>query len=517
MNDPDELFRIALAHQQRNQFQQALAAYERVLPFMPDNPHLYYNRASVLSRLGRHAEALTDYDQSIVLKSDNHHAYFGRGNALDALGQLDAALASHEQAIRFKPDYWPACANRGFVLQKLNRLDEALLSIERAIALNPNEPMLHYNHARWLRRLNRDEEALTSYDRVTALRPDYFEAHYNRAMILMLSSAHLDEAGAALERALALEPQNDDALHAQAQLQLLRGNYARGLAFYIKELRGGTALEPREFSQAQWFGEDVQGKTLLLHDEQGFGDGIQMLRYLPQVKAKAARVVLELRKELSPLLGSLAEGIEVVERGAALPHIDLHCPLTCLPLAFDTRLDTIPAQIPYLTAPLERLPKWRARLPASATARVGLVWSTSLNPDLRNREIALTKLAPLLHIQGIACVSLQVQYRAGDPPLLAQLPIERLDDAIADFGDTAAAIEQCDLVISVDTAVAHLAGALGKPVWILLPFAADWRWLRERNDSPWYPTARLFRQSRLGDWESVIAKVARELEKIRHE
>jgi tetratricopeptide (TPR) repeat protein len=364
------------------------------------------------------------------------------------------------------------------VLYKLGRHDEALASYDRAIAWMPDRADFHFNRGFILGRLGRHVEALASFDRAIALKPDYVDAHHNRSLKL-----------------------------------LLLGHYNDGFKAY--EWRQRTPHKPLQFTQPQWHGESIADKTILLHAEQGFGDTLQMLRYLPLVKSRAARVILVLHglhSAIDPLLEALADGITVLEPGASIPPFDVHCSLMSLPLAFRTEIDTVPAPIPYLTAPADRLAVWRHRLPASAAPRIGLAWAGSpTNANDRHRSIALERLAPLFDVAGVSWVSLQQKYRPGDLSALSRFPIERIDDALADFGDTAAAIGQCDLVISVDTSIAHLAGGLGKPVWVLLPHVPDWRWLLDRADSPWYPTARLFRQGRIGDWDGVIADVGKEL------
>jgi hypothetical protein len=273
-------------------------------------------------------------------------------------------------------------------------------------------------------------------------------------------------------------------------------------------------MAPRNFKEPQWRGESLAGKTILLHAEQGFGDSIQFIRYLPMVVAAGATVVLEIPDDLRPLIGRVEGVAAIVRRGDPLPPFDLHCPLMSLPLAFGTRLDSIPAHVPYLHAPPLSLEKWRARLLPADVPRIGLVWSGKpTHKNDHNRSIPITRLAPVLRKPGFQFVSLQKDYRAADRAELKTYPaLIRLDDALSDFADTAAVVAALDLVIAVDTAVAHLAGAMGKPVWILLPAIGDWRWLRQREDSPWYPTARLVRQPRIGDWASVIARVASDLD-----
>jgi tetratricopeptide (TPR) repeat protein len=502
-----------------------------------------------LSALGLHAQALADYAQAVALDPTSYLAYLGYGNGLYILDRYEEALAAYEHAIALKPDDCQAYANHGNALKKLNRHDDALISYERGLALKPDEVELLCNHGGVLAALRRYDEALASCNRAIELRPGYIPAHEIRAEILTALERHaealasfchviqldsarpdaycnygvalcnlgrLEPAMAAFEQALALDPEHAATQFGKAWALLQLGDYAKGFALYEWRLRGGARHKFREFTQARWRGETVTGQTLLLHAEQGLGDNTQFLRYLPLVKEKAARVVLELPKTLWPLLGALADGLTVVEPGSALPRFDLHCPFMSLPFALGTTLATVPAQIPYLTLPAERLPRWRARLPSSARPRVGLVWSSSTpHPHARKRNIELERFASLLQVEGFSFVSLQVEYHACDLNALARLPIERIDHLLADFGDTAAAIEQCDLVISIDTSVAHLAGALGKPLWLLLPLVADWRWLQERADSPWYPTARLFRQQQDGDWESVITRIAKELRALK--
>jgi hypothetical protein len=295
-------------------------------------------------------------------------------------------------------------------------------------------------------------------------------------------------------------------------LCLARGDFEQGWKDYEWRWRGATELVPRGFTQPQWRDEDLAGKTILLHAEQGFGDSIQFVRYLPMVKARAGKVILEVPVSLLPLIGDLADGVTMLTRGTELPAFDLHCPLMSLPLAFGTTLASIPASVPYLHASVTRIDEWRTRLANTGKPRVGLVWSG--RPDHKNdhnRSIALSRLEPLLSVAGVAFVSLQREYRVTDMPALGRLPVLRLEHALADFADTAAVIDELDLVITVDTAVAHLAGAMGKPLWVLLSHIQDWRWMHGRMDSPWYPTARLFRQPRIGDWDAVMVEVAREL------
>lgn len=475
-DDAETHARRGLALRDLKRFDEAFAAYDRALALKPDFIDAVVARGNVYYQMGRFDEALAEYDRALVMQPDFAYGLNNRGNALHALGRHCEALTSYQRALTLNPDYTEAYNNRGNALVELNRLDEALEDYDAAIAGKPFASAL-VNRGSALRYLGRTDEAMASFDQAIALEPNMPEAHWNKALLC-----------------------------------LTLGDYDRGFEGYEWRWRGATELTSRGFPQPQWHGEDIAGKTIFLHAEQGFGDSIQMLRYLPIVKARGARIVLELPDPLMPLLGPMAEGVTVLNRGTPLPPFDVHCPLMSLPLAFGTRVDTVPANVPYLCAPAERLETWRARLPQGDRPRVGLVWSGKpSHKNDHNRSIPLAKLAPLIAVPGVSFVSLQREYRDADLPTLAQMPIERIDAALNDFADTAAAMEQCDLVIAVDTAVAHLAGSLGRPLWVLLSHIQDWRWLRERADSPWYPSAQLFRQPRDGNWDGVIDALAREL------
>jgi hypothetical protein len=269
------------------------------------------------------------------------------------------------------------------------------------------------------------------------------------------------------------------------------------------------ALARRNFPQPLWLGaEEISGKTILLHSEQGFGDTIQFCRYVPLVAARGARVVLDVQKPLQPLMGSLAGAPQIISTGDPLPDFDLHCPLLSLPLAFKTQLETIPSGAPYLLAPSQAVMNWDARLGANRRPRIGLAWSGNAAHERdRDRSMSLRAFLSILDI-GATFVSLQKDVRADDATVLDERgEILQFGDQPGDFSDTAALVSQLDLVISVDTSVAHLAGALGKPVWVLLSYIPEWRWLLDRADSPWYPTARLFRQDHTRTWDAVIIRV----------
>jgi tetratricopeptide (TPR) repeat protein len=526
---------------------EALASYDQALALAPNYAEALYNRGLVLRALARAAEALASFDRALSIKPDYVEAHFNRGNVLHDLGRPAEAVASFEQALELRPGHVGALNNRGLALLRLHRPVDALASFERALAVQPDHARALNNRGNTLQALQRPVEALASYERALAVRPGYAEALYNRGTVLRalrrpaealasfdqalaIDPSHVDalnnrgivlrdldrprEALASYDRALALDSGYAEAHSNRSCLALLLGDFERGWEEFEWRWRvPDFAPWRRDFAQPLWRGDvSLEGRTILLHAEQGLGDAIQFVRYVPLVAARGARVVLEVAPALKTLLSGITGAALVVERGEELPAFDCHCPLLSLPLAFNTRPDTIPAAIPYLAASADRLLKWRPRLPQSGR-RVGIAWAG--NADFKGdqtRSIGLRRLAPLLAVAGIQLVSLQKDMREGDRDILRSHPqIVHLGDAIEDFADTAAIMSELDLVISSDTSVVHLAGALGRPVWVLLQWVADWRWLRARSDNPWYPTARLFRQPRIDDWESVVSQVQQEL------
>jgi len=493
--------------------EEALAAYNKALVLAPGDAELFNHRGGTLRDLQRPAEAIASFDRAIALRPNYAEALIGRGNAMLELQRNADALADFDRAIAIKPDFAEAYSNRGNVLRELNRREEALVSFARAIELKPAYDGSYNNRGNVLLDLNRHAEALADYDRALTLKPDNTDALVNRSNALG-NLGRFAEAVESCERAIALKPDLAEAHWNKALTCLLLGDFERGWPAYEWRWRRSTETGRRDFSQPLWLGEQpLRGKTILLHAEQGFGDAIQFVRYVPIVAAQGARVILEVPDDLKPMLTGFASVSALVSRDESLPAFDAHCPLLSLPLAFKTTPATIPAPVPYLHAPPERIAAWRERLPPKGGLRVGLAWSGKpTHKNDHNRTVALSHLAPLLSQEGCEFICLQKEFRDADRPLLATLPqLCCPGEAFADFADTAAVMASLDLVITVDTAIAHLAGALGKPVWILLSHVIDWRWLLEREDSPWYPTARLFRQPAGGGWDSVIIRTQQAL------
>jgi tetratricopeptide (TPR) repeat protein len=493
---------------------EAMACFERAMALKPDYAEASYNQGIVLTRMSRLDDAVTRYERALTLKPDYHEAHYNLGNILKRQGRLADASTRYKRVLALKPDYAEAHNALGVVLLVQDKPTEALACFEQALALKPDNVEALNNRGSALRNLKRPSEALESYNQALAIKPDYAEALNNRGNALQALN-RLAEALASFDTALAIKPDYAEAHWNRSCLRLLLGNFEPGWKEYEwRWKRQDVASWKRDFAQPLWLGEEpLEGRTILLHDEQGFGDTIQFVRYLPLVAARAAKVFLDVRPPLKALLSGIEGASLIVGRAESLPEFDCHCPLPSLPLAFKTRLETIPATIPYLSASEDRVTKWKQRLPESGMRRVGIAWAG--NPGFKGdqtRSIGLARFSPLLAVAGIEFLSLQRDLRDGDRDILRNNShVIQVGDAIEDFGDTAAIISSVDLVISSDTSVAHLAGAMGKPVWVLLQYVADWRWLLDRSDSPWYPTARLFRQPEIDDWDSVVARLAVEL------
>ena len=517
-------FANADAHQNRgnallalDRATEALGAYERALALRPGDPHAHYNRANALRDLGRLEDAVAGYDAAIALEPGYVEALGNRGAALARLGRLDDALASIDAALAARPT-GEMRRNRGAVLARLARLDEALASYDAALAADPAGAQAHNDRAGVLNDLGRAPEALAAADAAIALDADLADAHNNRGVALY-ALRRVDEALDAYGRALAIAPQSPEPHYNRSLARLLSGDLAAGFAEYRWRLDAAAGWRPRA-GWPEWEGEPLAGKRLLVVAEQGYGDTLQFIRFVPAAAALGARVTVLVEPPLTRLLQASLPGIEVRDRLADTETFDLQVAMLCLPRLLAVALDTIPAGAPYLAAGPAAAGAWARRLAALPGRKVGLVWAgAARRHDPRaaavdaRRSLSLAQLAPLASVPDVQFVSLQL----GEPAAEArEAPAGmRLADwtaELADFADTAALVAGLDLVVTVDTAVAHLAGALGRPVWILSRFDGCWRWLQDRDDSPWYPTARLFRQPAPGDWDTVIAGIAAALD-----
>lgn len=502
-----------VALQTQGQLNEALASYDQAIAFKPDYAEAYSNRGFVLKELRQFDAALASCDQAIRLKPDYAEAYCNRGNTLEELQQFEAAQACHQQAIQLRPDFAQAWSNQGNTLQKLRQFDAALASYERALTLKPDYGQAWSNRSIALMALNRLDAALESCDRALALMPDCAEAHTNRGNILQ-KRMQLDAAISSYDRAIQLKPDDAETWFNKSLAVLLSGDFENGWQLYEwRWIKTSFAAPPRNFSQPLWLGkEPLEGKTILLHSEQGLGDTIQFCRYTTLVAAQGARVILEAPASLIALLGSLTGVAEWVEQGKPLPAFDYHCPLLSLPLAFKTRMDSIPAPARYLHADADKQEYWKLRLGKKTRPRIGLSWSGNrLNLNNHNRSLPLALLMQFLPADfQYVCLQKEVPER-DRAALQSQTNMLYLGGELNDFADTAALCELMDLVITVDTSVAHLSGATGTPTWVLLCFAPDWRWLTDRGDSPWYPSVKLYRQTRTDDWSPVLSRLSDDL------
>ena len=459
------LYFLAILCAQTGRQDEALQGLGRVLALAPDFAPAWSTYGNVLGELGRWKEALAAQDKAIALGFAETGAFINRGKALGSLDRHDAALESYNAALALEPDNVEALSDRGVVLMALGRPAEALDSYERALARQPIAATFS-NHANALQELMRPAEALASFDRALALSPDRAETHWNKALCLLRA-----------------------------------GRLPEGLALYEWRKKRAVWNKPVPCPVPEWTGaENLEGRTLLIQAEQGLGDTIQFCRYAELAKARGAHVILCVQDALVRLLQSLP----VMVRGTgAVPDADFHIPLLSMPLAFGTTLATIPADIPYLVAEPERVARWQSRIGGHGF-RIGVCWQGAAGIETSRHFIA-ERLAPLARLPGVRLISLQ---KAVAPPAAA---IEYLGDDFDSgpdaFLDSAAAIQSLDLVVTVDTALAHLAGALGAPTWVALKRLADWRWFQDRGDSPWYPGMRLFRQSAPGDWDSVMSQI----------
>lgn len=485
----------------------ALASFDRSIALRPDFADAHNNRAIVLRDLGHLDDAVASFDRAIALKPDYAEAQNNRGIVLQMLKRADEAAASFSAAIALKPNYAEAHNNRGNLAKDAGNLEAAIADFDKALLLRPDYATAFYNRGIALQELRRFDRALSSFDKAVALNPDYAEAYNNRGLVLQ-ELQRIDDAIANFARAIALMPNYAEAHLNQSLCLLQAGRLEEGWQPYEWRKKLEQAFGNRSFAKPLWLGkEDISNRTLFLHWEQGLGDTIQFCRFGKLLKARGANIVMSVQEPLYGLLQQLNPEIEIINEDEVPTAFDYHCPLMSLPLALGMTLATLPAASPYLFAGEMRRDSWNARLPSKTKPRVGIVWSGgSKHKNDRNRSIDVRILASLF-TADVHWIALQKELKEGDAAVLRQGHVEFRGEALVDFSETAALIENLDLVIAVDTSVAHLAGAMGKPVWVLLPYNADWRWFLDRSDSPWYPGARLFRQDATGSWSSVVSHV----------
>lgn len=500
---------VAVALQREGHLEAAVGLVAKVIELHPNAPDVLYLHGNLLQQIGRLDDAIAAYQRAIAIDENLAEVFCNLGVALNAKGDFDGAIAAHGRAIKLQSNRAELHANLGAALASAARWDLAINAYLTAIRLHPALANAHYNLANALRATEQFAAAIAAYREAIRIKPDFAEAHSNLGVVLR-SQGRLDDALAAYDKAIELAPESPEPHWNRAVTLLLAGDFERGWAEYEWRHRQPWA-RPRRCTQPRWDGHDLAGKTILLHAEQGLGDTIQFVRYAPLVAARGGKVLLECQSELRDLLGNLPNVSQVVPAGEPLPAFDVHCPLMSLPGVFATRLDAIPDRVPYLEADARLVEACRPRFAEHGNRpRVGLVWAG--RPEHLSdcqRSMLLAELAPLAAVRSVDFYSLQTGRAAGQISAVPHgLQLIDLAPELNSFANTAALVHHLDLVISVDTAVAHLAGAMGKPVWLLLPFVPDWRWMLNRSQSPWYPTMRLFRQSQAGQWSEPINRVA---------
>ena len=460
-------------------FDEALTSYNEAIALKPDYAQAYYNRGKALADLKRVAEALSSYDKAVALKQDYAQAWCNRGNLLNDTGRFAEALASYDRAIGLKPDYAEAWSNRGTAFQYLNRLDEAMASHNKALELNPDYAEAHCNRGSVLNCLKRPDEALTSFNKAIALKPDFAQAYFNRAMT-ELGTGDMEPGWRDFEWRRKIEEMS------------------------------GSRIYPRPLLTSL---TDVRGKTVLVHFEHGFGDTIQYCRYLELLHQAGAKILFHSQEQLKSLVKSLGAPITFVDLDDPSLAYDYQIPLMSLPLVLKTTVETIPSKTPYLFVDDVLVEKWRGRL-GSGGFKIGICWMGDLAhlKGHNGRFFSVDCFEPLSKLPNVRLISLQ----KGDgekqlKSLPAGMTVETPGDDWKTFADTAAIMKTLDLVITTDTVIANLAGAIGVPTWVAIEYVPDWKWMFDRPDSPWYPTIRLFRQKTDGDWNGVFEDIRRAL------
>jgi len=512
----DYFSNLGTALQQQGRYEEAAKSFDRALLLKPDLAEVWYKLGEILRQQKRNDEAILSFDQALKLNPCYREAANAGALLLFDAARYDEAIQRFQCSLDIDARQAGAFHFKGICQLRQQRFDGALADCMRALELAPEHAEITNNVGLVLQRLARNQEALGYFDRAIELNPQFALAFNHRGTSLG-ELRRFDEALASFASAITIRPDYADAHWNRALMQLLLGDFASGWAAREWGRRSqAVGFIDRQFTRPLWLGDEpIAGKTVLLHSDEGLGDTIQFSRYATMVAQRGARVILEVQDAVHPLLSGI-DGVSLClpKTGTVLPDFDLHCPLSSLPLAFATRLETIPSTLSYLRAQSEaRLQSWEARLGPHDKLRVGLVWSGNpAHGNDRNRSMPLATLSSILDADA-SFISLQKDVRPADQAtLLEHGEIVDLTACLCDFSETAALMSCLDLVITVDTSVAHLAGALGRPTWILLPYTPDYRWLLDRDDSPWYPAVRLFRQAEDRDYANVMKRVRAELQ-----
>jgi Flp pilus assembly protein TadD len=507
---------VALAEQGR--LEEATAKFRAATLAWPDSAKAHLNYGVALAQQGKPGEAAHHLRAALQLRADYPEAHYNLGNVQMAQAKHAEAIRHFEEAVRRKPDYYEAYNNLGLELTEVGRLGEAAVILRQAVRLRPDMPEPHSNLGLALEGLGRFAEAEACHYQALRINPHYAEAHANLAGVYRVQG-RLEEAAASYEQALRLQPDSASTHWNQSLVLLQMGRYADGWRAYEWRWRRKQS-PPRRLSQPLWDGSALEGRTILLHMEQGLGDMIQFIRYAPLVKKCGGIVLVECPSSLIPLFSRCSGIDQLLSEGRPLRTFHVYAPLLSLPCLLGTAVENIPASVPYLSAEPTLVEDWRSRLAEFQEFKIGIAWQGNLHHKWdRYRSFALAQFASLARVPGVRLISLQkgsgvdqLRQAVGRFPV-TELP-GPLDESTGAFMDTAAILKNLDLVITPDTALAHLAGALGVRVWVALSVIVDWRWFLEREDSPWYPTMRLFRQTRLGDWAGIFDQMTHEVRRL---
>ena len=491
----------------------ALPVARRAVELNPANPDFHILTGVMLATTGDLESAVGSFRQAVALRPSDAQALNNLANALRETGHPEEAVTAYRQALVIQPDFPEGWNNLANALRDLGRFEESAEASRKALVARPGYAGAYNNLGNALKEMGRFDEALDSYRQALAFQPDNADAFYNVGN-LYKEKGELEEAVEAYRRALSLRPDFSSAKWNLSLALLLKGEAEPGFEAYEARWEVTGRSRDRGFAQPLWDGTELGGRRILLHAEQGLGDTIQFVRYAPLVQRRGGRVTLLCQPELQELLAGQLGIEKVVSDEAAVGEFDVQCPLLSLPRVVGTTEHTVPATVPYITADPTLVEQWRRQLANQpAGLKVGIAWTGRLdNPRNKYRRVTLNQLAPLARVPGVQFYSLQKGEAAAEaksPP--AGMTLTDWTEELTNFSQTAALIQNLDLVISTDTSVPHLAGAMGRPVWVLLGFSPDWRWLLGRADSPWYPTMRLFRQEKWGEWDATIERVATEL------
>ena len=541
---PEKLLNQAHSHQKEGRIGEAAIAFEKLSSLYPSYPPVLNDLGVAYLQLGRFKEGIKALQKSINLDPKQPMIFFNLGKAYQSLGNFDAAIDAYNQVTKIQPLFVDAYYNKGLCLNHLEIYSEAITCFDHGIEIHPKSPQLlnakgissylsgnysdakitfqealklwqqspeiHNNLGLALHKLNRFEEALESYKTALSFNSSYTDAYLNRGLTLQAMQKPL-EALEAYNKCLLIDPNHSDANWNKALVKIFLGEYKEGWELYEWRWKSYSKKWAREYKAPLWTGnETIQNKSILIYPEQGFGDFIQFYRYIDNLQKLGAKIILEVPNPLINLISDQNGDVLIIKPGEKTPLFDFQCPIMSLPRAFKTCLDSIPNNLPYLAVNKEKLEEWKQKLGSKTKPRIGIAWSGAKGQaNDHNRSTKLEKLLPLFELP-FEFHSLQKEVRLEDESSLPLCSIQDHRHELKDFSDTAALIENMDLVISVDTSIAHLSGALNKKLFVLLAFNGDYRWLQNRNDSPWYPSAKILRQEEIGNWDSLIQKLIKE-------